>query len=104
MHNDRMSIREYEKLKDKIQPFLFDAEEWIRVFKEAGAKYITFTSKHHDGFCMYDSKLTDYKITNTSFRRDVLRELVEAARRNGLRVSYTIRCSIGIIQTITHWE
>ncbi|MBO3800439.1 MAG: alpha-L-fucosidase, partial [Candidatus Brockarchaeota archaeon] len=76
MHNDKMSIREYEKLKDQFNPVLFDAEKWVSIFKEAGAKYVTFTSKHHDGFCMYDSKLTDYKVTNTPFGRDVLRELV----------------------------
>lgn len=59
MHNDRMSIKEYGKLKDRFNPVSFDAEKWISIFKKAGAKYITFTSKHHDGFCMYDSELTD---------------------------------------------
>ncbi|MGQ9479641.1 MAG: alpha-L-fucosidase [Thermoproteota archaeon] len=88
MHNERISIDEYEKLTGQFNPELFDADEWISIFKESGAKYITFTTKHHDGFCMYDSSLTDYKVTRTPFGRDVLRELVDAARRNGLRVFF----------------
>ncbi|MEM2929862.1 MAG: alpha-L-fucosidase [Thermoproteota archaeon] len=88
MHNEKMSIQEYEKLANHFNPEWFNAEEWISVFKEAGAKYITFTTKHHDGFCMYDSRLTDYKVTRTPFRRDVLKELAEAARKEGLKVFF----------------
>jgi alpha-L-fucosidase len=88
MQNEKMSIQEYEKLVSQFNPVGFNAREWVSVFKEAGAKYITFTTKHHDGFCMYDSKLTDYKVTRTSFRRDVLRELTEAAGEAGLKVFF----------------
>ncbi|MBO3808946.1 MAG: alpha-L-fucosidase [Candidatus Brockarchaeota archaeon] len=88
MHNEKMSIQEYEKLANRFNPVGFNADEWVSVFKEAGAKYMTFTTKHHDGFCMYDSRLTDYKVTRTPFRRDVLRELVEAAGRAGLKVFF----------------
>ncbi|MEM2599390.1 MAG: alpha-L-fucosidase [Thermoproteota archaeon] len=88
MHNEKMSIQEYEKLANRFNPVGFNADEWVSVFKEAGAKYITFTTKHHDGFCMYDSRLTDYKVTRTPFRRDVLRELTEAAGRAGLKVFF----------------
>jgi alpha-L-fucosidase len=88
MHNEKISIQEYEKLATRFNPVGFNAEEWVSVFKDAGAKYITFTTKHHDGFCMYDSRLTDYKVTKTPFRRDVLRELTEAARKAGLKVFF----------------
>lgn len=88
MHNEKMSIQEYEKLASIFNPVRFNADEWVSVFKEAGARYITFTTKHHDGFCMFDSRLTDYKVTRTPFRRDVLRELTEAAGRAGLKVFF----------------
>ncbi|MEM4229829.1 MAG: alpha-L-fucosidase [Thermoproteota archaeon] len=88
MHNEKMSIQEYEKLASVFNPVRFNADEWVSVFKEAGARYITFTTKHHDGFCMFDSRLTDYKVTRTPFRRDVLRELTEAAGRAGLKVFF----------------
>jgi alpha-L-fucosidase len=88
MQNEKISIPEYEKLVGLFNPVGFNAEKWVSVFKEAGAKYVTFTTKHHDGFCMYDSRLTDYKVTKTPFRRDVLKELVEAARKKGLKVFF----------------
>ncbi|MEM2946218.1 MAG: alpha-L-fucosidase [Thermoproteota archaeon] len=88
MHNEKTSIQEYEKLASIFNPVRFNADEWVSVFKEAGARYITFTTKHHDGFCMFDSRLTDYKVTRTPFRRDVLRELTEAAGRAGLKVFF----------------
>lgn len=88
MHNEKTSIQEYEKLASVFNPVRFNADEWVSVFKEAGARYITFTTKHHDGFCMFDSRLTDYKVTRTPFRRDVLRELTEAAGRAGLKVFF----------------
>lgn len=88
MQNDRISVQEYEKLFKQFNPVLFNAKEWVKVFKEAGAKYITFTTKHHDGFCMYDSKLTDYKVTNAPFCRDILRELAEATIDAGLKIFF----------------
>lgn len=88
MHNEKLPICEYEKLKDIFNPAQFDAGEWCRTFREAGAKYVTFTTKHHDGFCMFDTKLTDYKVTNTPFGRDVVRELVEACRKEGLKIFF----------------
>lgn len=88
MQNEKMSIQEYEKLASQFNPAGFNAREWVSVFKDAGAKYITFTTKHHDGFCMYDSRLTDYKVTRTPFRRDILRELTEATREAGLKVFF----------------
>src|SRR5438093_10382137 len=58
MQNEGIPISEYEKLPPRFNPAEFNAHEWVKLASDAGAKYITITSKHHDGFCMYDSKLT----------------------------------------------
>ena len=76
----------YDNLYHVFDPKEFDADEWARTFKEAGAGYIVFTTKHHDGFCMFDSKYTDYKITNTPFGRDVCKELSDACHKHGIKV------------------
>lgn len=70
----------YQELYKQFNPVKFDARKWVQYAKDAGMKYIVFVAKHHDGFVMWDSKLTDYKITNTPFARDVLRELSDAAK------------------------
>jgi alpha-L-fucosidase len=81
MFHEKIPLSEYMPLKERFNPHLFNAEEWVQLAKRAGMKYITITAKHHDGFCMYDSDLTDYKITNTPFKRDVMRELADACRK-----------------------
>ena len=74
MHNESIPIAEYEKLPPQFNPTEFDAREWVKMVKDAGMKYITITSKHHDGFAMFDSELTDYDIVDrTPFKRDVLK-------------------------------
>jgi len=70
----------YEQLYKQFNPVKFDAHQWVKNAQDAGMKYIVFVVKHHDGFVLWDSKLTDYKITNTPFGRDVLRELSDAAK------------------------
>jgi len=70
----------YQQLYKQFNPVKFDARQWVQYAKDAGMKYIVFVSKHHDGFVEWDSKLTDYKITNSTFGRDVLRELSDAAK------------------------
>jgi alpha-L-fucosidase len=77
-------IEEYDQLYKRFNPTLFDADAWARTAKQAGMKYLVITSKHHDGFCLWDTKLTDYNIMNTPFHRDVLKELVSACRRQGI--------------------
>jgi len=77
-------IREYDQLYKEFNPVLFDADQWVTTAQNAGMKYIIFTSKHHDGFCMWDSDFTDYDITSTPFKRDILKELSEACRRQGI--------------------
>ncbi len=79
-----VSIDEYDNLYKEFNPLLFDADKWVEMVKEAGMKYIIITSKHHDGFCIWDSDYTDYDIMSTPFKRDILKELSEACRRHGI--------------------
>ncbi|MHC4406089.1 MAG: alpha-L-fucosidase, partial [Planctomycetota bacterium] len=72
---------EYDQLYREFNPAKFDADQWVRIAKEAGMKYLVITSKHHDGFCLWDSKLTDYDMMSTPFQRDVLKELSDACER-----------------------
>ncbi len=88
MHQEKISIPEYEKLVSQFNPTGFNADEWIGLVKESGAKIFLITAKHHDGFCMYDTGLTDYKVTRTPFRRDPLAELAEACRRHGIALHF----------------
>jgi len=78
----------YDNLYKQFNPVKFDADEWIQIAKDAGMKYLVFTSKHHDGFSMFDSKLTEYKITNSPFKRDVVKELADACHKAGLKLGY----------------
>ena len=68
------------KYLPRFNPDLFDADEWAAQAKRAGMKYIVLTTKHHEGFCMWDTKTTDYKITKTPFGRDLVREFADACR------------------------
>ena len=78
----------YDNLYREFNPVEFDAREWVQIALNAGMKYLVFTSKHHDGFCMFDSALTEYKITNSPFQRDVVRELADACHEAGLKVGW----------------
>lgn len=83
----RMPNEEYAKFASKFNPVNFNADEWIRKAADAGIKYIVFTTKHHDGFCMYDTKVSDYNIVKmTPFGRDPLRELAEACRKYNVKL------------------
>jgi alpha-L-fucosidase len=75
----------YDNLYKEFNPTNFDANAWVQLAKAAGMKYLIFTAKHHGGFCMWDTKLTDYSIMNTPFRRDVLKELADACHASGMR-------------------
>src|SRR6476620_6565357 len=76
-------IEEYDQLYKRFNPTAFDADRWARVAKDAGMKYLVITAKHHDGFCLWPSKYTDYHIGKTPFKRDVLKELRKACDKNG---------------------
>jgi len=89
MQRAKIPVEEYEKFAEQFNPVKFDADEWVRIAKDAGMKYIVITSKHHDGFCMWDSKLTDYDIVDTTpFERDVLQELSQACKKHGVRLCF----------------
>jgi alpha-L-fucosidase len=75
----------YERLVARFNPTAFDADRWVGLAKDAGMRYVTITTKHHDGFALFDSRLTDFCIRSTPFRRDIMREMAEACRRQGLR-------------------
>jgi len=77
-------IQEYDHLYKEFNPVLFDAKEWVKIAKEAGMKYLIITSKHHDGFCIWDSKYTDYDIMSTPYKRDILKELSEECEKEGV--------------------
>ena len=77
-----------EKYFTRFNPDLFDARFWAKTAKAAGMRYMVLTVKHHEGFCLWDTKTTDYKITRTPFGRDLVREYAEACRAEGLRVGF----------------
>jgi len=79
---------EYDNLYKQFNPVKFNADEWVQLAKDAGMKYLVFTSKHHDGFSMFDSKLTEYKITNSPFKRDIVKELADACHKAGLKLGF----------------
>lgn len=74
----------YDNLYKSFNPIDFSAEEWVQVAKNTGMKYIVLTAKHHDGFCLWDTKTTDYNIMNTPFGRDVVKELAEECKKQGI--------------------
>ena len=85
--NDGINKDEYAKAADAFYPHRFNALEWVRAIKESGARYITFTTRHHDGFSMWDTRQSDYNIVRaTPFGRDVLKELAEACQEEGMRL------------------
>ena len=89
MQEAKIPTSEYEKLPPQFNPTQFDADVWVRMAKNAGMKYIVITSKHHDGFCMYKSKVSKYDIVDrTPFGRDPLRELAEACRKEGIKLCF----------------
>ena len=79
---------EYRNIADGFCPSKFNADEWVETLKASGAKYITITSRHHDGFSMFDTQASDYKITNTPFGRDVIKELSEACAKGGMTLNF----------------
>jgi len=76
----------YDNLYRQFNPVRFDAEQWAKQAREMGAKYMIFTTKHHDGFCMWPSRYTDYTIANTPYKKDIVKELVDAYTLEGVDV------------------
>tara|TARA_B100000586_G_scaffold267631_1_gene242656 strand:+ start:1207 stop:2532 length:1326 start_codon:yes stop_codon:yes gene_type:complete len=89
MNNQNISIKEYERLPGFFNPIEFDADEWVKMAKETGMKYITITSRHHDGFSMFDSAASDYNIVDkTPYGKDVLKMLSDACRKEGIKLFF----------------
>lgn len=87
MTNAGINCHEYAKAASGFYPIRFDAKEWVSAIKEAGAKYICFTTRHHDGFSMFDTKYSDYNIVDaTPFKRDVVKELAEECKKQGIKL------------------
>lgn len=93
---EKMTQDEYAKYFEMFNPDLLDARAWAKRAKATGMKYAVLTAKHHDGFCLFDSKHTDYKVTNTPFGRDIVREFVDAFRAEGLKV--------GLYYSVIDWH
>ncbi|MBQ7176252.1 MAG: alpha-L-fucosidase [Victivallales bacterium] len=85
---DHIDNESYQIYFDLFEPDMFNPREWARKAREAGMKYFVITTKHHEGFCMWDTKYTDFKITNTPYGKDILREIVDAFRAEGLHVGF----------------
>jgi alpha-L-fucosidase len=89
MNNGHIPVADYEKFAAQFNPTRFDATQWVRIAKDAGIKYIVITSKHHDGFSMFDSKVSDYTIVkSTPFKRDPMKELSAACKDAGVRFCF----------------
>lgn len=87
-NRERITNEQYQKYFDHFDPDLFDPKVWAKMARDAGMKYVVLTAKHHEGFCLWDSKYTDYKSTNTPYGKDLIKEYVEAFRAEGLKVGF----------------
>ena len=85
---EQLNDDHYQRYFSQFNPTLYDPEEWARTAWDAGMRYVVLTSKHHEGFCLWDSKFTDYKVTNTPYGKDLLTPFVEAFRNQGFRIGF----------------
>lgn len=86
--NEHITNENYQKYFDQFNPDLYNPKQWAKEAKAAGMKYAVLTTKHHEGFTLFDSKYTDYKATNTQAKRDLVKEFVEAFRAEGIKVGF----------------
>ena len=87
MNNRNITVDEYSRLLHFFNPQSFDAKKWVDAAKSAGMKYITFITRHHDGFSNWDTKFSDWKITNTPYGKDVLRQLADECHKQGIQLN-----------------
>ena len=89
LSNKKMQVKDYEKFAAQFDPVKFDAKTWVSTAKNAGMKYIVITSKHHDGFCMFDTKQTGYCVTKaTPWKHDPMKDLAAECRRQGIKLCF----------------
>ena len=87
-NQEKLTLEQYQPYFDNFNPVDYNPHEWAEIAKQAGMKYVVLTVKHHDGFCLFDSKYTEYKATNTPAKRDLVKEYVDAFRAAGLKVGF----------------
>jgi len=87
-NREKISNEDYQKYFDLWNPDLYNPKEWAKAAKAAGMKYFVVTAKHHEGFCLWDSDYTDYKVTNTPYGKSLLKPMVEAFREEGIKVGF----------------
>jgi alpha-L-fucosidase len=85
---EKITPENYKKYFNNFNPDLYDPVQWAKEAKAAGMKYVVLTTKHHEGFCLWDSKYTDYKVTNTPYGKDLLKDFVDAFRAEGLKIGF----------------
>lgn len=88
MERERIPAEEYAVLAQQFNPVDFDAEDWVKLAKRAGMKYMVLTTRHHDGFCLFDSKVSDFTSVKTAAKRDIVAEYVEACRKHGMKIGF----------------
>ena len=88
MYNERIPVSEYRKLMKHFNPRETAVDEWCNLAKEAGMKYVVLTTRHHDGFSLFDTKVSDFNSVNSAAKRDIVAEFVDACRRHGLRIGF----------------
>ena len=89
MTNNNLNYKEYAKLAGGFYPSKFNADKWVEAIKASGAKYICFTSRHHEGFSMFDTKYSDYNVVKaTPFKRDIVKELAAACAKQGIKLHF----------------
>ncbi|HOZ84245.1 MAG TPA: alpha-L-fucosidase [Niabella sp.] len=86
MNNRKIRVQEYTHLKDFYNPVAYNPKQWVSMAKAAGMKYITFVTRHHDGFSNWDTKMSDWKITNTPYKKDVLKMLADECRKQDIKL------------------
>jgi len=84
----KIPVSEYTPLIKTFNPTKYDPEKWVKLAKDAGMKYIVITTKHHDGFCLYDSQYSDWDIASTPYKKDLLKPLADACRKHGLKICW----------------
>jgi alpha-L-fucosidase len=85
---ERMTNEDYRKYFEEFNPDLYDPHEWAKMAKNAGMKYVVITVKHHDGFCLFESRYTDYNAANTPYGKDLIKEFTDAFRAQGLAIGF----------------
>ncbi|GHE23116.1 alpha-L-fucosidase [Sphingobacterium griseoflavum] len=85
---ERISKQDYQKYFDNFDPDMYDPVQWAQQAKAAGMKYVVITTKHHEGFCLWDTQYSDYKVTNTAYGKDLLKPFVDAFRAAGIRIGF----------------